>query len=75
MEVSGNNVVFTMIHSKHVVQVKCLDILSETSKGVIRKARLEWNGKGFTTWAKPLSVSMVAPVIEGLLQGQEGQSK
>jgi len=66
MEVSGNNVVFTMIPPKHVVQVKCLDILAETSKGVIRKARLEWNGKGFTHLGKALSVSLVAPVIEGL---------
>jgi hypothetical protein len=66
MEVSGNNVVFTMIPPKHVVQVKCLDILAETSKGTIRKARLEWNGKGYTHLGKALSVSLVAPVIEGL---------
>lgn len=66
MEVSGNNVVFTMIPPEHVVQVKCLDILAETSKGVIRKAQLEWDGKRFGYLGKGLSVSLVAPVIEAL---------
>ena len=75
MEVSGNNVVFTMIPPKHVVQVKCLDILAETSKGLIRKAQLKWNGKGFEHLGKAHSVSLVAPVIEGLRGDKSANSK
>ena len=66
MEVSGNNVAFTMIPPEHVVQVRCLDVLTETSKGVIRKARLKWEDSRFAHLGMARSASLVAPVIEGL---------
>ena len=66
LEVSGKNVAFTMVPPQHVVQIRCIDILSESSKGPVRKALLQWKGDRYEHAGQSSAVSLISPVFEGL---------
>jgi hypothetical protein len=66
LEVSGKNVAFTMVPPEHVVQIRCIDILSESSKGPVRKALLQWKGDWYEHAGQSSAVSLISPVFEGL---------
>ena len=66
LEVSGKNVAFTMVPPQHVVQIRCIDILSESSKGPVRKALLQWKGDRYEHAGQSSAISLISPVFEGL---------
>jgi hypothetical protein len=75
LEVSGKNVAFTMIPPEHVVQVRCIDVLSETSKGPIQRAMLKWDGKAYSFVAPNAAVSLVSAVFEGIRSDKAANTK
>lgn len=66
VEVSGDNVAFTMIPPKTVFQIRCLDVIAENARGAIHKPRLVWTLEGYTYQLMAPAASMIAPVIEGI---------
>lgn len=63
LEVAGTNVAFTMVQPKDVIEFSCLDILTESSKGQIRKVALEYKGKEYHSQGHEASVSIIAGVF------------
>ena len=66
MEVSGDNVAFTMIPPTTVVQIRCLDVLTENTRGAIVKPRLVYVSEGYNYQGMASAASLMAPVFEGV---------
>ena len=66
MEVSGDNVAFTMIPPTIVVQIRCLDVLAENTRGAIVKPRLVYAPDGYTYQGMAAAASLMSPVFEGI---------
>lgn len=64
-EVSGAKTAFAMVEPKRVVELSCLDIITETSKGAIKKAVLTYTEKeGYALKEQALTVSCISPVFK-----------
>ena len=64
-EVSGAKTAFIMIEPKFVIELSCLDVISETSKGTIRKSILHFDKKiGYTLKEQSATISCISPVFE-----------
>ena len=55
---------FTMVSPQYVVQIRCIDILSESSKDPFEKRC--FNGKSSMSMQDKAAVSLISPVFEGL---------
>ena len=63
LEVAGTNVAFTMVKPDEVIEFTCLDIISENSKGTIKKMVLNVENGIYVPKFKSPSVSVIAPVF------------
>lgn len=64
-EVSGAKTAFIMIKPSLVVELSCLDIISETTKGTIRKSVLHYDENGgYTVKNQGSTISCISPVFE-----------
>ena len=66
MEVSGDNVAFTMIPPTTVAQIRCLDVLTENTRGAILRPRLVWTPEGYAYQGMAAAASLMSPVFEGI---------
>lgn len=63
-EVSGAKTAFIMVKPTLVVEIKCLDLINETTKGGIRKMELDYDEKaGYKIVSKRLTFSCISPVF------------
>jgi ATP-dependent DNA ligase len=65
-EVAGNNVAFQMVRPEIIVQVSCIDIVSEVSAGPVRKMACKFEGAAFVGESVQPSVSLISAVFEGI---------
>lgn len=64
-EVSGAKTAFVMIEPKMVVELTCLDVISENTKGTIRKSVLKFDAKtGYALKGQAVAVSCISPVFQ-----------
>ena len=64
-EVSGAKTAFVMLEPSLVIELSCLDIISETTKGAIRKSVLSYSKKeGYTPKEQSATISCISPVFE-----------
>lgn len=64
-EVSGAKTAFVMIEPKMVVELSCLDVIAENTKGAIRKSVLTYDQKtGFALKGQAVAVSCISPVFQ-----------
>jgi ATP-dependent DNA ligase len=64
-EVSGAKTAFVMVEPSLVVELSCLDVISETTKGAIRKSVLRYSKKeGYTLKEQATTISCISPVFE-----------
>ena len=66
MEVSGDNVAFTMIPPTTVAQIRCLDVIAENTRGAILRPRLVWTPEGYAYQGMAVAASFMSPVFEGI---------
>jgi len=63
-EVSGAKTAFIMVKPSLVVELSCLDIISETTKGTIRKSVLHYDENGgYTVKNQGSTISCISPVF------------
>jgi hypothetical protein len=63
-EVSGAKTAFVMVDPSLVVEITCLDLISENTKGSIKKASLMFDKKtGYTVKEQSNTVSCISPVF------------
>jgi ATP-dependent DNA ligase len=64
-EVSGAKTAFVMVEPSLVVELSCLDVISESTKGAIRKCILNYSKKeGYTLKEQAATISCISPVFE-----------
>jgi len=64
-EVSGAKTAFVMVEPSLVMELSCLDVISETTKGAIRKSVLNYSKKeGYTLKEQAATISCISPVFE-----------
>jgi ATP-dependent DNA ligase len=64
-EVSGAKTAFVMVEPILVMELSCLDVISETTKGAIRKSVLNYSKKeGYTLKEQVATISCISPVFE-----------
>ena len=63
LEVAGTNVAFTMVKPDEVIEFTCLDVITENSKGTIKKMTLHIEDGVYAPKFKSPSVSVIAPVF------------
>ena len=64
-EVSGAKTAFIMVKPSLVVELSCLDIITETTKGTIRKSVLQYDENGgYTIKNQGSTISCISPVFE-----------
>ena len=64
-EVSGAKTAFMLVEPKMVAELTCLDVITETTKGSIRKALLTFDkGQGYSLKGQALTVSCISPVFQ-----------
>lgn len=64
-EVSGAKTAFVMIEPKMVVELSCLDVIAENTKGAIRKSVLTYNQKtGYALKGQAVAVSCISPAFQ-----------
>ena len=64
-EVSGAKTAFVMVEPSLVMELSCLDVISETTKGAIRKSVLNYSNKdGYTFKEQAATISCISPVFE-----------
>lgn len=63
LEVAGSNVAFTMVKPVEVIEFTCLDVISENSKGGIKKMMLKIEEGMYVPQYKSPSVSVISPVF------------
>ena len=63
LEVAGTNVAFTMVKPDEVIEFTCLDVISENSKGSIKKMMLKIEEGMYVPQYKSPSVSVISPVF------------
>ncbi len=64
-EVSGAKTAFVMIEPKLVVELSCLDVIAENTKGAIRKSVLTYDQKtGYALKGQAATVSCISPVFQ-----------
>jgi ATP-dependent DNA ligase len=63
-EVSGAKTAFIMVEPKVVVEISCLDVISENTKGNIKKASLTFDAQnGYNIKEQSITVSCISPVF------------
>ena len=63
LEISGAKTAFVMVNPELVVEISCLDLISETTSGIIKKATLTYDStKGYRREGAKPSVSLISPV-------------
>jgi ATP-dependent DNA ligase len=62
-EVSGAKTAFVMVKPEWVVEVSCLDILGENSKGTIKRPLLKFDKSGYDLIEQNAGVSLVSAVF------------
>ena len=60
---SGAKVAFTMVKPEMVIEYSCIDLISETSKGSIKRMVLSHDKEGYKLKQKSPSVSSMSPVF------------
>jgi hypothetical protein len=64
-EVSGAKTAFVMVEPSLVMELSCLDVISETTKGTIHKSVLNYSKKeGYTFKEQAATISCISPVFE-----------
>lgn len=64
-EVSGAKTAFVMVEPSFVVELSCLDVISESTKGAIRKSVLNYSKKeGYSLKEQAATISCISPVFE-----------
>jgi hypothetical protein len=64
-EVSGAKTAFVMVEPILVMELSCLDVISESTKGAIRKSVLNYTKKeGYTLKEQAATISCISPVFE-----------
>lgn len=64
LEVSGAKTAFAMVRPDIVIELSCVDVIAETSTGIIRKAELSYDPEcGYTRSGALASVSLISPVF------------
>ena len=64
-EVSGAKTAFVMVEPSLIAEVSCLDVISETTKGTIRKSVLNYTKKeGYNLKEQAATISCISPVFE-----------
>ena len=63
LEVAGTNVAFTMVKPEEIIEFTCLDVITENSKGTIKKMTLHIEDGVYDPKFKSPSVSVIAPVF------------
>jgi hypothetical protein len=66
IEVSKANTAYLMVTPNKVVELSCLDLITENSKGAINKMSLKFKAGNYISIGKVKSVSVISPVFEGL---------
>ena len=65
IEVSGAKTAFVMIDPILVVELSCLDVIAENTKGVIRKSVLKYTkNEGYLFKEQAVTISCISPVFE-----------
>jgi len=62
-EVSGAKTAFIMVEPKLTVEIKCLDLINENTKGAIKKMLLSFDAKGYQKEYLRNTLSCIAPVF------------
>jgi ATP-dependent DNA ligase len=66
-EVSGAKTAFVMVEPVLVAELTCLDMITETSKGAIRKSILTYDkSKGYALKGQSCTISCISPVFRRL---------
>ena len=60
---SGAKVAFTMVKPEMVIEYSCIDLISETSKGSIKRMVLSYGEEGYKPKQKSPSASSMSPVF------------
>src|SRR6478672_4175296 len=60
--VNNDYVAYEMIHPGPVIEISCLDLLPETSKGdPVKRMVLDWDGKAYTALSRMPLASVISP--------------
>jgi ATP-dependent DNA ligase len=62
-EVSGAKTAFIFVEPKLTVEIKCLDLINETTKGSVKKMLLSFDAKGYQKDYLRNTLSCIAPVF------------
>lgn len=64
-EVSGAKTAFIMVEPRLVIELSCLDVITDNAKGGIRKSVLKYTkNEGYTYKEQAVSISCISPVFE-----------
>lgn len=61
--VSSNKLAYQWVKPQVVIQVKCIEIISEDYSGLIKKEALRFDGNQYDNIGKTNSVSLISPVL------------
>jgi len=64
VETDSRNVAFHMVKPETIVEIGCNDLLTETSKGVIRNSIVTFDGNEFSLQSMAPGVALIYPVFE-----------
>ena len=71
-EVSGAKTAFIMVKPSMVVELSCLDIITETTKGTIRKSVLRYDENGgYTIKNQGSTISCISPVFQRIREDKK----
>jgi ATP-dependent DNA ligase len=64
-EVSGAKTAFVMVEPSLIIELSCLDFITETSKGTIKKPTLSFDKKtGYALTERKYTISCISPVFQ-----------